>query len=106
MPLASSSGGFVYRFNPSLGTVERASDSFGPFFSERALRNGRGHLSLGFTLQYASFKSLQGADLTSGTFPTNTARFANQLQPFSVDTLTLKLEEDGFTGFASYGVTD
>jgi hypothetical protein len=106
LPLASSSGGFVYRFNPSLGTVERASDSFGPFFSERALRNGRGHLSLGFNLQYSSFKSLQGADLTSGTFPTNTARYADKLDPFSVDTLTLKLEENGFTGFASYGVTD
>jgi hypothetical protein len=105
-PVASSSGGFVYRFSPTFGTVERASDSFGPFFSERALRNGRGHLSVGFAYQYASFTSLQGADLTSGTFPTNTARFADQLQPFSVDTLSLELTQTTATGFASYGITD
>jgi len=105
VPVASSSGGFVYRFSPTFGTVERASDSFGPFFSERALRNGRGHLSVGFAYQHANFTSLQGADLTSGTFPTNTARFANQLQPFSVDTLSLELNQTTVTGFASYGLT-
>src|SRR5688500_14603590 len=37
LPVASSSGGFVYRLNPSLGVVERATDGFGPFFTERAL---------------------------------------------------------------------
>lgn len=106
IPVASSAGGFVYRFSPAFGTVERASDSFGPFFSERAVRNGRGHLSLSLAYGYAEFETLQGADLTSGTFPTNAARFAAQLQPFSVDTLTLKLERETWTGFASYGVTD
>ena len=35
LPVASSSGGFVYRLNPSLGVVERASEGFGPFFTER-----------------------------------------------------------------------
>jgi hypothetical protein len=106
MPVASSSGGFVYRFSPTLGTVDRASDSFGPLFTERTLRNGRRHLSVGFNYQFADFKTLQGADLTAGTFPTNTARFANQLQPFSVDTLALALDVKTFTGFASYGLTD
>jgi hypothetical protein len=105
-PIASSSGGFVYRFSPTFGTVERSSDSFGPFFSERALRNGRGHLSMGFAYQHASFTSLQGADLASGTFPTNTARLAGQVQPFSVDTLSLELEQTTVTGFASYGISD
>ena len=47
IPVASSSGGFVYQFSPSLGTVERASDSFGPLFTERALRNGKKQLSFG-----------------------------------------------------------
>ena len=41
IPVTSSAGGFVYRFNRSLAVVERASDSFGPFFAERALRPGR-----------------------------------------------------------------
>jgi hypothetical protein len=106
IPVASSSGGFVYRFNPGFGTVERASDSFGPFFSERVLRNGEGHLSVGFGYQSASFTTLQGADLGAGSFPTNTARFAGQLLPFSVDTLSLTLEESTWTTFGSYGVTD
>ena len=106
IPIASSAGGFVYRFSPSFGTVERASDSFGPFFAERAVRNGRRRLSLSLAYGYAEFQTLQGADLTTGTFPTNAARFAAQLQPFSVDTLSLKLERETLTGFASYGITD
>ena len=106
IPVASSAGGFVYRFSPTLGTVERSSDSFGPFFTERSLRNGRQQFSVGLTYQFANFKTLQGADLTAGTFPTNAARFANQLQPFSVDTLSLDLDVETVTAFASYGVTD
>jgi hypothetical protein len=106
LPVATSAGGFVYRFSPTFGTVERTSDSFGPFFTERALRSGEGRLSLGLAFQHSGFNSLQGADITGGTFPTNTARFADQLQPFSVDTLSLTLEADTWTGFASYGVTD
>jgi hypothetical protein len=106
IPVASSSGGFVYRFSRSLGTMERASDSFGPLFTDRALRNGRGQVSFGLNYQFANFKSLQGADLTGGTFPTNTARFASVLQPFSVDTLALEMDVKTVTGFASYGITD
>jgi hypothetical protein len=106
IPIASSSGGFVYRFSRTLGTVERASDSFGPFFTERTLRNGKRQLSVGLTYQLAEFTTLQGADLEAGTFPTNTARFADQLLPFSVDTLSLQLDVKIVTGFASYGITD
>jgi hypothetical protein len=106
IPVASSSGGFVYHFSPSLGTVERSSDSFGPLFTERALRNGKKQLSFGLNYQYTNYKTLQGADLTAGTFPTNTARFANVLQPFSVDTLSLEIDVSSVTGFVSYGVTD
>jgi hypothetical protein len=97
VPMASSAGGFVYRLNPGLAVVERASDAFGPFYSERVLRNSRGHSSISITFQSARFTSLQGASLTSGTFPTNAARDAGQSQPFSVDTLRL---------VGSYGVTD
>jgi len=106
LPVASSSGGFVYRLNPSLGVVERATDGFGPFFTERALRNGRGQTSLGLSYQFSNFSSLQGADLNAGTFPTNAARLSGQTQPFSVDTLSLTLESRTTTAFASYGVTD
>jgi hypothetical protein len=106
LPLASSSGGFVYRLNPSLGLVERASDGFGPFFTERLLRNSRGQTSVGFSFQGAAFTSLQGADLTTGTFPTNAARLTGATQDFSVDTLNLDLDGRSFTGFVSHGITD
>jgi hypothetical protein len=47
LPLASSSGGFVYRLDPGLGVVSRVSDAFGPFFTERVLRNSKGQWSIG-----------------------------------------------------------
>jgi hypothetical protein len=105
LPLASSAGGFAYRLNPTLGVVERASQGFGPFFTERALQNGRGHVSLGLSYQQSDFGSLQGADLTDGAFPSNAARSVGSTQPFSVDTLTLDIDSNTTTIFASYGVT-
>jgi hypothetical protein len=106
LPIAASSGGFVYRLNPSLGLVERASDGFGPFFTERLLRNSQGQTSIGLSLQAAHFASLQGADLTTGTFPTNAARLTGATQAFSVDTLSLELDGRSMTGFVSHGLTD
>jgi hypothetical protein len=106
LPIASSSGGFVYRLRPDLGVFERTSNEFGPFFTERTLRNGRGQASFGVTYQYSSFGSLQGGDLHNGSFPTNAARFAGAVDPFSVDTLRLDLVARTATPFVTYGVTD
>ena len=39
-PLATSSSGFLYRLNPQLGTVERATESFGTIF-RRTRADGR-----------------------------------------------------------------
>jgi hypothetical protein len=106
LPTATSAGGFVYRLNPQLGVVSRASEGFGPFFTERVLRNGEGQFSAGLSFQASNFTSLQGADLTGGTFPTNAARLTGASQAFAVDTLALNLETQTATVFASYGVTD
>jgi hypothetical protein len=54
----------------------------------------------------ASFGSLQGGDLKNGTFPTNAARVAGAVDPFSVDTLKLRLVARTATPFITYGVTD
>lgn len=105
-PVSSSAGGFVYRLNPDIGTMERVTTSFGPFFTERALRAGQGHASVGLTYRYAEFSSLQGASLTSGTFPSNAARLAGTTQPYDVDTVTVRLSTKTVTGFANYGVTN
>src|SRR5262245_35228024 len=70
-PLSTSAGGFVYRLNPSIGTVERATSSFGPFFTERALGAGHGGSAIGLTFRAATFNRLQGASLSDGSFPVN-----------------------------------
>lgn len=106
LPLSSSSGGFVYRLDPALGVVSRVSDAFGPFFTERVLRNSKGQWSLGLSAQASEFSSLQGADLQAGTFPTNAARLTGTSVPFEVDTLELHLHSNSVTAFASYGLTD
>lgn len=106
LPTTSSSGGFVYRLNPSLGAVERASQSFGPFFTERAVRTGADQLSVGLAYQNSGFRTLQGADLTEGTFPTNAARMSGATTPFNVDTLRLDLDSRSVTGLVRYGLTD
>ena len=106
VPLASSSGGFIYQLRPDSGVYGRASNQFGPFFTERALRIGRGQASVGLTYQYSEFGSLQGADLDAGTFPTTAVRNAGTLDPFSVDTLKLQLITRTYNTVATYGVTD
>jgi hypothetical protein len=106
LPISSSAGGFIYRFNPSLGTVERASDTFGPFFLERALTSGRGQTSVGFTFRHASFDTIDGRDLRDGSLVTTANQLAAEAAPFDVDTLTLRLDAATYTLFGSYGVTD
>ena len=104
--MSSSSGGFVYRVNRQLGLVERASDAFGPFYTDRVLRNSRGQLTLGIGYQANAFSSLQRADLESGTFTTNATRLAGSDLPFSTDVLQLELRSRTTTFFTSFGVTD
>jgi hypothetical protein len=106
LPISASSSGFTYRLNPTLGTAERASDTFGPFFVERALTSGEGQASFGVTFQYASFSSLDGHDLREGDFVTIANRFRDEPEPFDVETLTLSIATRTTTAFGSVGVTD
>jgi hypothetical protein len=106
LPISSSSGGFVYRLNPAVATMERVSDSFGPFFLERSLTSGRGQTSLGVSFRHSRFNRLDGRSLTDGTLVTTANRLANEAQPFDVELLTVGLEANTVTLFGSYGVTD
>jgi hypothetical protein len=106
LPLSSSSAGFTYRLNPSLGTMERASDSFGPFFAERSLTAGRGRVSLGATYQFARYVSLDGNDLRDGSFVTTANQFRDEAAPFDVERLTLELESQTVTFFSNVGLTN
>jgi len=106
LPVTSSSGSFVYRLNPELGTVERATQSFGPFFTERALGAGRGQASFGMTLQQLHFTSLDGRSLRDGSLITTANRFTDETAPFDVDQLTLNIDASVATLYANVGVTD
>ncbi len=105
-PLSSSSGGFTYRFNPSLGTVERASNSFGPFFTERSLTAGRGRASLGVSLQYSEYTKLDSYTLNDGTFVTTASQFRDESEPFDVESLKLSLKTTTFNILGNIGLTD
>lgn len=106
LPISTSSSGFTYLFNADLGTRERATSSFGPFFVERALTSGRNQMSFGATFRYSQFDRLDGNDLRSGDFVTTAAQFRDEPQPFDVETLALRIDTRTITGFASYGITD
>ncbi len=62
-PVGSPSGGFTYIFDPALGTFTRASESFGPFFAERALTIGRTKVSVGLGHQRATYDTFEGLNL-------------------------------------------
>ena len=66
-PMGSSSGGFSYAFDPTLGTLKRSTSSFGPLFAERASTLGRGRFSAGFNYQHASYDKFEGSNLDDGS---------------------------------------
>jgi len=105
-PPSLSSAGFTYRFNSALGTVERASASFGSFFTERSLTAGHGHGTIGANFRFAQYNRLDGRDLRDGTFLTTANQFRDEAQPFDEETLTLDLESRVLTLTGTYGVTD
>jgi hypothetical protein len=105
LPVASSSGAFVYRLNPELGTVERPTQTFGPFFLERALTAGRGNASFGVTFQQFHFTSLDGRSLRDGSLVTTANQFTDEAAPFDVDQLTLNIDASVATLYGTVGLT-
>ena len=106
LPVPTSSSGFVYQLNPELGTVERATKTFGPFFVERAQTAGRGQASAGMTFEHLHFTSLDGRSLRDGTFVTTANKFTDETTPFDVDQLTVNIDASVATLYGNVGVTD
>jgi hypothetical protein len=106
LPVTASSGAFVYRLNPALGTVERATQSFGPFFVERALTAGNRQASFGMTYQHLRFTSLDGRRLRDGSLVTTANQFTDERNPFDVDRLTLNIDASVATFYGNVGVAD
>jgi hypothetical protein len=105
-PIAASSGGFLYRLNPELGTVERASETFGTLFVERALTSGAGNVLFGASATTASYGRLNGNELDDGSFLTVANKFRDEAQPFDTESLTMNLRASTMTLFANVGITD
>lgn len=119
LPLGSSSGGFSYTFDPSLGTFTRQSASFGSAFAERALTAGRGRWNIGMSFQRSTYDTLEDKDLDGGVsvylvhqdccLPLNAP--GSVPEPYFEgdiieNKLSLKLTSSTFTSFLNYGVTD
>ncbi len=64
-PLASSAGGFSYRFEPGVGFA-RATDSFGPVYADRADTIGKGKINFGINYSHFSFDRIDGLSLRGG----------------------------------------
>jgi hypothetical protein len=125
-PLGSSTGGFTYVFDETLGTFRRGSSSFGPSFAERARTIGRHQLSAGFNYQRTSFSTFEGETLDDGSIkfylrhqdcctgiPAGRATEPNGSRlnpPFEGDLIEAALSLSATTHtaafFANYGVTD
>lgn len=106
LPIPTSSGAFSYRLNPELGTVERTTQNFGPFFVERAQTAGRGQASFGITFEHFRFASLDGRNLRDGTFVTTANQFVDERTPFEVDRLTLNIDTSVATVYGNVGITN
>ena len=105
-PIGTSSGGFIYRLNPELGTVERASENFGTFFVERAVLGGAGNVSFGITGSTVGYDRLNGHALRDGSFVTVANHFRGEVEPFDTESLTMRLRTETMRIFANVGVLD
>ena len=115
-PIASSAGGFTYRFDPALGVFTRSADSFGPVYSERADTVGKGKFNLGINYSHFTFDHIGDLALRDGEVRLvfthqDVNRDETNLSPFfEGDIITarlfLKIETDITAFVVSYGVTD
>ncbi|MGH9317611.1 MAG: hypothetical protein ACRD1P_10945 [Thermoanaerobaculia bacterium] len=108
-PLASSAGGFTYRFDPALGVFTRATESFGPIYSDRADTIGKGKSNLGLSYSHFDFTRINDMSLSDGDLK---LVFTHRPVPSYVagDVITanlfLELKTDIMAFVMTYGVSD
>ena len=64
-PFGTSSGGFVFKLDPSTGLLARTTTSFGPSFVERALTAGEGKVSVGVAFSSTNYDKLSDFSLSN-----------------------------------------
>jgi hypothetical protein len=109
-PLGSSSGGFSYRFDPSMGTLTRSTNSFGPAFAERALTIGRQKINFGINYQHSTYDTFEGKNLDDDSIKFYLTHQHSTGIFFEGDliqaALRLNLTTSTVALFGNYGVTD
>ncbi len=65
LPLPSPASGFTYTFDTATGTFVRSTRSYGPILTDRAETIGRGRFSFGYNVQFFSFDTLEGLNLSA-----------------------------------------
>ena len=115
-PVGSSSGGFTYTFDESLGVYSRTTESFGPIFGERPLTAGRGKFSLAVNYQHGTWDTLEGLDLRGDDMQLYLLHDdvnhdgSNRTPWFEGDLiradLSLDLKTDTTVLFANYGLSE
>lgn len=101
-PFGSSSGGFIFKLDPTTGLLARTATTFGPVLGERALTSGEGQVSVGASFRSSNFDKLSDFSLTSLPFSTITGT------PAATRTTTgnLKLTARTLAISSTIGVTD
>jgi hypothetical protein len=115
-PLPSSSGGFTYTYDPTLGTFTRGSESFGPIFAERVDTVGRGKFNIGVNYSHFSFDRINDIDLDDNSLKlvfhhNDTDQNGNDIHFFFEGDaiqaqLKLKVTSDIGAFVSTYGVTN
>lgn len=110
-PLGSSSGGFTYGYDSSLGTFTRTTQTFGPAFAERAATIGKRKFSFAVNYIHENYDTLDGQGLKNGDI--KFILFHQHLDPPSFVEgdviqagLVMKLKSDTTAILFNYGVTD
>jgi hypothetical protein len=110
-PLGSSSGGFTYAYDSSLGTFNRTTQTFGPAFGERAATIGKGKYSFGMNYLHVQYKALDGFDLKDGSIKINLRHQALSPPSFVEGdviqaALKMNLKSDAAVFLFNAGITD
>jgi hypothetical protein len=115
-PVGSSSGGFTFTFDESLGVYNRTTQSFGPIFAERPLTAGKGKFSLAVNYQHGTWDRIDGRELSGREMPLylvheDTNRDGSNLNLFFEgdiiqSDLAIDLKTDTTVFLANYGITE
>jgi hypothetical protein len=110
-PLGSSSAGFTYAYDSSLGTFNRTTQTFGPAFAERTATVGKGKYSFDTYYIHTQYKALDGFGLDDGSIKINLRHQALSPPSFVEGdviqaALNMNLKSDSVVFLFNAGITD